>query len=280
MYHGLEVDIKVLQTSSATLIDSSDHNEIQALAQMRHPNIVGFLGTCAFGQLFFIVTESMSLGILETLVRDNKAKCPSWRPAKADTLAWSLGLVRAVNYMHQSDPRIVHRGLCPAVLLMVPGGVLKVSGFASCCRAGGNLCAPASTDQPLECMTVTGAVSSLHAPGSCAPDGAPRAASPYAAPELGAGLAGGRHDSDPAVDVFAVGMLMRFMRAGALPHARPRPAPAPPSHAPPPQPCARPHPSQPAAAQVGWPKYTTAAVGRRQPGRRRRTRPTGRRRTS
>ena len=263
MYHGLEVDVRVLQASSATLTDSSDHNEIQALAQMRHPNIVGFLGTCAFGQLLLIVTESMSLGTLETLVRDNKAKCPSWRPAKAETLAWSLGLVRAVNYMHQSDPRIVHRGLCPAVLLMAPGGVLKVSGFASCCRAGGSLCAPASADHPLDCITV----SSPHAPDSCAPDGAPRAASPYAAPELGgAGPAGGRRDSDPAVDIFAVGMLMRFMRAGALPHARPRLAPAPPSHAPAapqPQPCARPHSKEskpPAAAQLGWPKYTAAAA--------------------
>ena len=217
---------------------------------MRHPNIVGFLGTCASGQLRLIVTESMSLGSLKSLVLAHKAKCPSWRPARADTLAWSLGLVRAVNYMHQSDPCIVHRRLRPAILLMAPGGVLKVSGFEYCSCAAGSPQAP--THQHPECMVASGALSSQD---SRPPAGAPPAApqdppSPFAAPELGAGL--GRHDSDPAVDIFAVGMLMHFMLAGEPPPRRPRRAPA--------QPCERPRPIPPAAApRLGWPAYAAAA---------------------
>ena len=244
MYHGLEVDVRFMRTSGETLTDSSAQNEIQALAHMRHPNIVGFLGTCVLVQLRLIVTESMSLGSLESLVLAHKAKRPSWRPAKADTLAWSLGLVRAVNYMHQSDPCIVHRRLSPAVLLMAPGGVLKVSGFESCWRAAGGPHAPAPTHQHPECMAASAPFSQDSRPPAGAPPAAPQdPPSPFAAPELGAGL--GRHDSDPAVDIFAVGMLMHFMRAGELcqvppPHADKRPA-------------------RPAAAQLGWPDYTAAA---------------------
>ena len=170
MYHGLEVDVRFLRASGETLSDSSAQNEIQALSHMRHPNIIGFLGTCALGQLRFIVTESMSLGSLESLVLAHKAKRPSWRPAKADTLAWSLGLVRAVNYMHQSDPCIVHRRLSPAILLMAPGGVLKVSGFEFCSRAAGSPPAPAPTHQHPECM-----VASAPTPPPAGAPGAPGA---------------------------------------------------------------------------------------------------------
>ena len=228
MYHGLEVDVKFLRASNEE--DSSAHNEIQALAQMRHPNIVGFLGTCALGQLRLIVTESMSHGTLESLVSAQRAKCPSWRPAKADALAWSLDLVRAVNYMHQSDPCIVHRNLSPEALMVGPGGVLKVSGFESCSLAGAPV-GPPRTPRP----------------------GPP---SPYAAPELGAG----RVDSDPAVDIFAVGMLMHFMRAGELLPSQGHLLHAAPSQPPSPLPFARPRPGTPAAAQLAWPEYTAAAA--------------------
>ena len=45
-------------------------------------------------------------------------------------MRWALDLARAVTYMHQSDPPVVHRDLRPAHLLLSAAGALKVTDLA------------------------------------------------------------------------------------------------------------------------------------------------------
>jgi serine/threonine protein kinase len=55
---------------------------------------------------------------------------PRW-PGRRQTMRWALNLVHAVAYMHQCEPRIVHRNLRPSNLLLAACGALKVAGFGA-----------------------------------------------------------------------------------------------------------------------------------------------------
>ena len=46
-------------------------------------------------------------------------------------MRWALDLARAITYMHQSDPPVVHRDLRPANLLLSSASAIKVTGFGS-----------------------------------------------------------------------------------------------------------------------------------------------------
>ena len=220
MYHGLEVEVRKAPTNI---------HEIQALSQLRHPNIVGFIGACISDSHSLIVTERMATGSLSALYAAQQAIRPSWLPSKATTLGWCLDLIRAVNYMHQSDPCVSHNGLHPDILLLSGSGILKVSGFASCTLSTqtppitsptlpdlGPGAATSESTPPVPSPTPRGASESPAAPGP--------AHSAYAAPELRAAgdPAAGR---GPSADVFAAAMVMWFVRTARHPTpATPGPA--------------------------------------------------------
>ncbi len=109
--------------------------EIQALVQLRHPNVVLFLGASVLPDACLVVTELLHGGTLAHHYACRRAQRTSGRPWLADraqALEWALALARAVSYMHQSEPRVVHGGLQPDRLLLTSSGTLKVSGFADC----------------------------------------------------------------------------------------------------------------------------------------------------
>jgi serine/threonine protein kinase len=134
-YRRLDVAVKIwegdLLVHSAAL--QSIHSELTVLAQLRHPNIIVFIGASIESQSCAIVTEFMHGGSLQELLdrNNNDGDGRPWRPGRRRTLLWALDLLRAINYMHQSEPRVAHRDIRPANLLLTSGGTLKVAGFSA-----------------------------------------------------------------------------------------------------------------------------------------------------
>ena len=207
MYRGISVEVDC-RSKDDSHDSRSLHSEISALSQLRHPNVIGFLGASFSSHSCLIVTELMAGGTLESLVLTKQQQRPHWRPCKTQTLCWSLDLVRAVNYMHQSDPAVVHRSLRPACLLISSTGVLKVAGFWSSRQAS-----------PCAAPPVAGIDIIADASDSVPPS--PLACSFYVAPELA---------RDPTLrdcraDVYSVAAVLWYMRMARHPQSSDFPQP-------------------------------------------------------
>lgn len=66
-WQGAAVALKTLQDKSADLL-----NEVTLLKKLRHPNILCYFGTYSADGKLFLVTEFMSLGSLDTFLRQHK----------------------------------------------------------------------------------------------------------------------------------------------------------------------------------------------------------------
>jgi hypothetical protein len=230
-YRGLQVDVRHRKINGVNNSKACNmRDEIETIARLRHPNIVGFVGASISTRSCMVVTEAMRYQNLYALFR---AHSPSWKPSRARTQSWSLDLVRAVNYLHQNDPGITHRALRPDVLSISGQGQLMLSSlsFRSFIKAN-----QSSATQ------------------SCIGEGDSRASSSlrptkaYDAPEL-------RWDptcAHPSVDIYSVAMVIWFLRTGRDPDVDtaddgsgwagsclPRRCPLPPT-------------SQPSAGALGW----------------------------
>ena len=196
-YYG--VDVLVRMHACDIHEDSPEsklQTEIRAMAQLRHPNIVSFLGANISCDCCAVVTECMPTGSLRCFYLSKQAQQRGWRPKKDQALAWALDLARAVTYLHCSDPSVTHRDIRPDTLFITASGSLKISGFGRCA-----LLPRSPPSHPAAC------------PGpssrrSCAPGD-----DPYAAPEL----RGDRSCADPAIDVYSSAAVVRFLRAGRDP---------------------------------------------------------------
>ncbi|KAJ9128546.1 hypothetical protein P3X46_034896 [Hevea brasiliensis] len=91
-------------------------NEIRALTEIRHRNIVKLYGFCSYAQLSFLVYEYLDGGNLATILGNDK---------EAKELDWSkrVNIVKAVAsalfYMHHNcSPPIVHRDITSKNILL------------------------------------------------------------------------------------------------------------------------------------------------------------------
>jgi predicted Ser/Thr protein kinase len=153
--------------------------EAQAVAQLKHPNIVAVhdIGECD-GLPFF------SLEFVEGGSLERKLNRTAQRPAEAAALVETLA--RAMHVAHWQG--IVHRDLKPANILLTPDGMPKIADFGLAKRLGGD---------------------SNHTQSGCVM-GTPS----FMAPEQ----AGGRnHDVGPAADVYALGAILYDALTGRPP---------------------------------------------------------------
>jgi serine/threonine protein kinase len=174
-------------------------NEIRVLAQLRHPHITSFLGASIRANECLVVTEYLSGGTLAEHYASRRAiqsaRRRPWRAGRGQTLEWALALARAINYMHLSEPRVVHGGLRPDRLLLTAWGALKVSGFNGCTigASASDCCSGPRTASAKACG-----------------DG-------YLAPELLVACDCGR--AAPSADIYAAASCIWFMRTGHHPDA-------------------------------------------------------------
>ncbi|KAF9625601.1 hypothetical protein IFM89_024374 [Coptis chinensis] len=94
------------------------------LRELRHPNIVQFLGSVVQGEEMILVTEYLSKGSLHDIL---KRKI---RFDLATSLRYALDIARGMNYLHEHKPNpLVHNNLSPRNLLQDEGGHLKIGEY-------------------------------------------------------------------------------------------------------------------------------------------------------
>ncbi|ONI14195.1 hypothetical protein PRUPE_4G268100 [Prunus persica] len=91
-------------------------NEIRALTQIRHRNIVKFLGFCSSAHHSFLVYEYLETGSLAAILsNENEAKKLDW----STRVRIVKGVAHALCYMHHDcSPPIVHRDITSSNILL------------------------------------------------------------------------------------------------------------------------------------------------------------------
>ncbi|XP_074281544.1 uncharacterized protein LOC141606354 isoform X2 [Silene latifolia] len=114
LWHGSDVAIKVFskQEYSEEVIFSFKQ-EVSLMKQLRHPNILLFMGAVTSAPRLCIVTEFLPRGSLFRLLQRSTSKL-DWR--RRNHMA--LDIARGMNYLHNCNPPIVHRDLKSSNLLV------------------------------------------------------------------------------------------------------------------------------------------------------------------
>ncbi|XP_020599123.1 serine/threonine-protein kinase STY17-like [Phalaenopsis equestris] len=125
-WRGIRVAVKVL---GEELIEDGDkvrafRDELELLQQIRHPNVVQFLGAVTQSSPMMIVTEYLPKGDFRAYLKRKGALKPS------TAVRFALDIARGMNYLHEHRPEpIIHRDLEPTNILLDDSGHLKVADF-------------------------------------------------------------------------------------------------------------------------------------------------------
>ncbi|KAJ4847529.1 hypothetical protein Tsubulata_003953 [Turnera subulata] len=94
------------------------------LRELRHPNILQFLGSIVHGDEMILITEHLPKGNLEEILSKKvRLDIPT-------ALRYALDIARGMNYLHGHKPSpIVHNNLDPRNLLQDEGGHLKIGEY-------------------------------------------------------------------------------------------------------------------------------------------------------
>ncbi|KAI8558645.1 hypothetical protein RHMOL_Rhmol04G0112600 [Rhododendron molle] len=104
-------------------------NEVRALTEIRHRNIVKFLGFCSHSKISFLIYEYLERGSLASIFsRDEEAKELDW-PKRVNIVK---GVAHALSYMHHDcTPPIVHRDISSNNILIDEENEARVSDFGT-----------------------------------------------------------------------------------------------------------------------------------------------------
>ncbi|KAL5767386.1 hypothetical protein ACOSQ2_014169 [Xanthoceras sorbifolium] len=104
-------------------------NEIKALTEIRHRNIVKFYGFCSNAHHSFLVYEYLEKGSLDTILsNEEKAKGLDW-PKRLNIIE---SVAQALSYMHHDcSPPIVHRDISSKNILLDQDYQAHVSDFGT-----------------------------------------------------------------------------------------------------------------------------------------------------
>lgn len=127
LYHGVylgqDVAVKILRSEhlNDALEDEFAH-EVAILRQVRHKNVVRFIGACTKFPDLWIITEYMPGGSLYDYLHKNHNVLEL-----SQLLKFSIDVSKGMEYLHQNN--IIHRDLKTANLLMDTHKVVKVADF-------------------------------------------------------------------------------------------------------------------------------------------------------
>ena len=164
--------------------------EIETMSQLRHPDLVMFLGACLEKpHPVMCITEFLPCGDLKGffLMQRKKRDGALWRPCLRDVLDWCLAIARALNFLHNRDVPVIHRDLKPLNLFLTSSMQLKLGDLGSSRR---------SAREKADTFKMTGGLGTWR----------------YMAPEMA------RHENyNEKVDIYAFGLVMYFMSSGRIP---------------------------------------------------------------
>ncbi|KAH7690941.1 Non-specific serine/threonine protein kinase protein [Dioscorea alata] len=113
---GLTLAIKKIQEEEAQVNEQAFQNEIQALTEIRHRNIVRFYGFCSTNRFNFLAYEYMERGSLSATLRSEE---------RAMELDWFKrvsiiqDIAQALSYLHHDcAPPIIHRDITSNNILL------------------------------------------------------------------------------------------------------------------------------------------------------------------
>lgn len=120
-----EVAVKKIKGESLQANAKDFMQEVEIMKTLRHPNIVEFLGVCVEPSCLCIVTEYLSQGSLEDMLKAQEAKGKKLSMPRIISLAKDIA--RGLNWLHHK--RIIHRDLKPANILLDQNGKGKIADF-------------------------------------------------------------------------------------------------------------------------------------------------------
>ncbi|KAL8196699.1 hypothetical protein R6Q57_024592 [Mikania cordata] len=100
--------------------------EIEIMLRLRHPNVVLFMGAVTRPPNLSILTEFLPRGSLYKLLHRTNVQLDEKR-----RMRMALDVAKGMNYLHTSNPVIVHRDLKTPNLLVDKNWVVKQGGWAS-----------------------------------------------------------------------------------------------------------------------------------------------------
>ena len=118
----LKEDMHVQEDILRTFIE-----ECNMLKNLRHPNILLFMGAGTKGPSYFIVTEFCDSGNLFELLHHYSNYELTWDERKRI----ALEIARGMNYLHSFQPPIVHRDLKTMNILLDKNLQVKIADFGS-----------------------------------------------------------------------------------------------------------------------------------------------------
>ncbi|CDF41271.1 Serine/threonine protein kinase [Chondrus crispus] len=130
--NGTKVAVKTIQRdgnpNASTGIDAFK-KEAELNCQLRHPNIVLFMGISVQPTKVCIVTELMARGNVRDLLVGIKAKGKPLRLDWSLRQQWALDTAQGMAYLHSHDPPMIHRDLKTTNLLVDRGMNVKICDF-------------------------------------------------------------------------------------------------------------------------------------------------------
>ncbi|XP_068658635.1 serine/threonine-protein kinase STY46-like isoform X1 [Aristolochia californica] len=127
LYHGIylghDVAVKILRSEHLNeALEVEFAQELMILREVRHKNIVQFIGACTKLPELCIVTEFMPGGSLYDFLHKNHNVLEL-----SLLLRFAVDICKGMEYLHRND--IIHRDLKTANLLMDTNNVVKVADF-------------------------------------------------------------------------------------------------------------------------------------------------------
>ncbi|KAJ8555531.1 hypothetical protein K7X08_013027 [Anisodus acutangulus] len=124
-WNGTEVAVKKFMNQDITSDALAQFKcEIEIMLRLRHPNVVLFMGAVTRPPNLSILTEFLPRGSLYKLLHR-----PNIQIDENKRMRMALDVAKGMNYLHTSNPMIVHRDLKTPNLLVDKNWVVKVCDF-------------------------------------------------------------------------------------------------------------------------------------------------------
>ncbi|RCH85024.1 hypothetical protein CU097_007596 [Rhizopus azygosporus] len=123
-YKGEPVAIGELRLTQFNQVDLNEiKHEIDVLKQLRHENVIRFIGVCTHPQHLCIITELCEKGDLFDVIRSFK------KPSFSQLVMYMYDIALGVSYLHTRRPSIIHRDLKSMNILVSADDRAKINDF-------------------------------------------------------------------------------------------------------------------------------------------------------